>query len=188
MIARPLPVVSLDTSMQQLLKIGYCCSIRDRRLAYERTEAAYRNAMAKGVQQWEPAVKVNLASRLKSLISCALTAHQQHLRHFLHYSYIYRLKLNCFQRFLLLICIYRENHCIYRENHIYLTLIWYRSAATDEYSSGPLVRNSNLGLVLVLIPYRASQFQYNFSSSVSYWSGWKKASFSLCRISYLVDV
>ena len=28
------------------------------------------------------------------------------------------------------------------------------------YSSGPLVRNSNLGLVL--IPYRASQFQYNF--------------------------
>ena len=28
------------------------------------------------------------------------------------------------------------------------------------YSSGPLVRNSNLGLVL--IPYRASQFQYTF--------------------------
>ena len=28
------------------------------------------------------------------------------------------------------------------------------------YSSGPLVRNSSLGLVL--IPYRASQFQYNF--------------------------
>ena len=41
--------------------------------------------------------------------------------------------------------------------------------------SSPLVRNSNLGLVL--IPYRASQFQYNFLWSVSYWSGWKKSQF-----------
>ena len=44
-------------------------------------------------------------------------------------------------------------------------------------SSGPLVRNSNLGLLIVLIPYRASQFQYNFLWSVSYWSGWKKSQF-----------
>ena len=36
-----------------------------------------------------------------------------------------------------------------------------------KYSSGPLVRNSNLGLVL--IPYRASQFQYNFLSVSSWW-------------------
>ena len=45
-------------------------------------------------------------------------------------------------------------------------------------SSGPLVRNSNLGLVL--IPYRASQFQYNLLWSVSYWSGWKKSQFVVC--------
>ena len=44
--------------------------------------------------------------------------------------------------------------------------------------SGPLVRNSNLGLVL--IPYRASQFQYNFLWSVSYWSGWQKKPVSCC--------
>ena len=43
------------------------------------------------------------------------------------------------------------------------------------YSSGPPVRNSNLGLVL--IPFRASQSQYNFLWSVSYWSGWKKSQF-----------
>ena len=43
------------------------------------------------------------------------------------------------------------------------------------YSSGPLVRNSNLGVVLV--PYRASQFKYNFLWSVSYWSEWKKSQF-----------
>ena len=47
-------------------------------------------------------------------------------------------------------------------------------------SSAPLVRNSNLGLVL--IPYRASQFQFLTGR------GEKKASFLLCRISYLVDV
>ena len=41
--ARPLLVVSLDTSIRQLLKIVYCCSRRDRWLGHERTEAPDRN-------------------------------------------------------------------------------------------------------------------------------------------------
>ena len=47
-------------------------------------------------------------------------------------------------------------------------------------SSGPLARNSNLGLLIVLNPCRASQFQYNFLRSVSYWSGRKKKPVICC--------
>ena len=46
------------------------------------------------------------------------------------------------------------------------------------YRSGPLERNSNLGLLIVLIPYRASQFQSNLLWSVSYCLGWKKKAVS----------
>ena len=62
----------------------------------------------------------------------------------------------------------------------------YQHSSAYHCSSGPLVKNSNLGLVLT--PYRTSQIQYNFYDQFLTGRGERKASFLLCRISYLVGV